>query len=386
MNNQNIKKIKNIAIIHPTLAYKGGAENVIISTVRECQKLDIKCSVYTNTLREDLTGEINQIQVPLVLNPLLFKKTAQFILDEIKHNSYDAIVMHNFPSSIFWGKVFDIACRQNIALPKIFWYCHEPSVRLYGSDEDSYNKLSKTLDPIARATMKLDKYGVSNVDYIFTNSVRTQKHVETVYNRESVVVYPCSDYDSVQSCDQDKKHFLHIGRIEKPKNIDIAINAFQRFLSISDDKSVQFLIAGKGRYEKYISEHIDKLNLQNNVKILGYISEEQKHDYIESAYAIVSIADKEPFGLNAIEAWAFGSTAIISRYSGAAEIVCHDKNAIVVEPRDEKSITNAMLCLVGDKSYRDNIYKNGSAIIKSQKFSAYSYTINLLAEIQKHID
>ncbi len=385
MNTQS--KIKNIAIIHPTLGYKGGAENVIISTVRECHKLGINVVMYTNTLREDLASEIKQIQVPIVLNPLVFGKSAKFILEQIEHNSYDAIIMHNFPASIFWGKVCNIASRKNITLPKSFWYCHEPSVRLYGSDEQMYKKLTKTLDWVARETMRLDKYGISKIDFILANSKRTQKHVAIVYGRESTVVYPCGDYDSVQnnsSNAKDKKYFLHIGRIEKPKNIDIAINAFKKFLEAGCDKSVEFIIAGKGRHEKYIAEHIEKLGLNGNVKMLGYISDEQKNDYITQAYSLISIADREPFGLSVLEAWAFGSTAIISEYSGAAEIVEHEKNAIVVAPHDENGIADYMAKIVGNQSYRESIYKNGRAIIESKKFTAYSHTVNVLSEIQKY--
>ncbi len=383
MNTQN--KIHNIAIIHPTLGYRGGAENVIISTVREFCKLGINSTVYTNTLREDLISEIAQIKTNITLNPLILNKTAKQLLNDISNKQYNAIIMHNFPAAIFWGKVCDLASRRNITLPNSFWYCHEPSVRLYGSDVAAYKKLAKTIDPIARATMKLDKHGVSNVGYIFANSCRTSEHVMTVYARESTVVYPCTDYDSVQSYAKDKKHFLCIGRIEKPKNIDIAINAFKKFLETSEDKSVEFIIAGKGRYEKQIAEHIAKRGLAGSVKMLGYISEEQKHEYISKAYALISLADNEPFGLSVVEAWVFGSTAIISKYSGASEVALHEQNAMIVDPHDENAIAGYMTNLVSDRSCREAMYKHGASIINSKRFAAGTHATNILAQVQKYM-
>ena len=372
-------KIKNIAILHPTLGYKGGAENLIIWAIKEWQKYNIKTIVYTARLRDDLINEIEQRYTNIKLNPFTLNKTANFILDSIA--DVDAVLIHNFPATIFWGKVYDIAKSKNIILPKSFWYCHEPSVRLYGSDECTYKKLQKTIDPIARYTMHLERYGISKVDKIFANSCRTQAHIKLVYNRESSVIYPCSPVDMIQSRNKNKKHFFYIGRIEKPKNIDIAIRCFKKFLDKSDDKSIKFFIAGKGRYENYIKSYIEKMDISNNVKMLGYITDEEKNNYIENAYALISIAEREPFGLNVIEAWAMNTTAIISKYCGAAEIVENNKNAISINVHDEKSIVDSMLHLVMDEAYRNSIYDNGLNIIESKKFSISVHAQTLLRNI-----
>jgi len=380
MSNLNVR---STAILHPTLGYKGGAENLIIWTIKEWQKYGIKSTVYTKVLRENLLDEVEQKYTKIELNPFSFTKTANFILDNIA--TFDAVLIHNFPAAIFWGKVYDIAKRKNIILPKSFWYCHEPSVRLYGSDEPTYKKLSKTIDPIARYTMKLDRYGVSKVDKIFANSKRTQAHVKLVYGRDSKVIYPCSNVDTMQSLNKNKKHFFYVGRIEKAKNIDIAILCFKNFLDMSDDKSIKFFIAGKGRYENYIKNYIKKINVSNSVEMLGYITDEQKYNYIKYSYALISIADREPFGLNIIEAWAMNSTSIISKYCGASEIAENNKNAIIVDVDDRASITNAMFRLTTDQIYRNSIYDNGRAMIESKKFSISAHANSLIKNIEDEL-
>ncbi len=170
-------------------------------------------------------------------------------------------------------------------------------MRLYGDNEITYNKLSKTLDPFARINKALDYKGVMAINKIFANSKRTAKHIALVYKRNATVIYPGFEFDinSEENITEQKKHFLYIGRIEKVKNIDIAIKCFKAFLEGSNDKSIKFLIAGKGSYQNNIAEFINKENMSENVKILGYISEEEKINYIKSAYSLISIADKEPF-------------------------------------------------------------------------------------------
>ena len=156
--------IKKIAILHPTFGYNGGAENVILATAKSLHNLNIETDIYTFKLRENIPNYIKQFKTDIVLNPLILGKTAKYLANNLIN--YDAILIHNFPATIFYGLAYNEAKKNNRKLPKSFWYCHEPSVRLYGNDDKSYKKLQKTWDIIARWTMRLDKLGVEKIDFI----------------------------------------------------------------------------------------------------------------------------------------------------------------------------------------------------------------------------
>ena len=160
----DLKNIKKIAILHPTFGYNGGAENVILATIESWHKIGIETNIYTYRLRDNIPSYIKQFKTDITLNPFLFNKSAKFLANELKN--YDAVLIHNFPAAIFFGLAYNYAEKNNIKLPKSFWYCHEPSVRLYGYDDESYKRLQKTWDIIARYTMHLDRLGVSKIDYI----------------------------------------------------------------------------------------------------------------------------------------------------------------------------------------------------------------------------
>ncbi|WP_300758533.1 glycosyltransferase family 4 protein [uncultured Brachyspira sp.] len=376
MNNYNIKKI---AVLHPTFGYNGGAENVILSSAEYWHSIGIETVIYTYRLRDNVPDYIKQIKTDITLNPFLFNKTSKFLTNELK--KYDAVLIHNFPAAIFFGLAYDYAKKNNIKLPKSFWYCHEPSVRLYGYDDESYKKLQKTLDIIARYTMHLDRLGVSKIDYIISNSIRTKESIKRVYDREAEVIYPCitSNIDFMEI--KESEHFLYIGRIEKPKNIENALSAFKILLENIDNKDLKFIIAGKGRHEKYLKNFVKKINLENNIIFKGFVSEEEKKELLNKSYALVMPAVNEPFGLTVIEALYCSCISIISNKSGVYEAV--KDYSISCNTENIEEIYKAMLLSYKDKEIKEKFLELSKSSIHN--FTVLSYSENMIKYIVKYL-
>ena len=376
MNNYNIKKI---AILHPTFGYNGGAENVILSSVEYWHSIGIETVIYTYRLRYNTPDYIKQIKTDITLNPFVFNKTSKFLANELKN--YDAVLIHNFPATIFFGLAYDYAKKNNIKLPKSFWYCHEPSVRLYGYDDESYKRLQKTFDIIARYTMHLDRLGVSKIDYIISNSIRTKEGIKRVYNREAEVIYPCitSNIDFLPI--KESEHFLYIGRIEKPKNIENALSAFKILLENIDNKDLKFIIAGKGRYEKYLKNFVKKINLEENIIFKGFVSEEEKKELLNKSYALVMPAINEPFGLTVIEALYCSCISIISNKSGVYEAV--KDYSISCNTENIEEIYKSMLLSYKDKGIKEKFLELSKSSIHN--FTVSSYSENIIKYIVKYL-
>lgn len=372
-------KIKKIAVLHPTFGYNGGAENVILSSSKFLYSIGIETYIYTHKLRENVPDYINQIKTDLTLNPFIFNKTAVFLSNELI--KYDAVLIHNFPATIFWGILYNYAYKNNIILPTSFWYCHEPSVRLYGSDEKSYKKLQNTLDIIARYTRYLDMNGIKKIDYIISNSRRTKDAVKRVYNRESKVIYPCIESLEINLSINEGKYFCYIGRIEKPKNLKNAVLAFKNLLEEIDNKKLKFIIAGKGRYENNLKKLVKKINMKNNIIFKGFITEEEKKNLLNHSYALVMPSINEPFGLTAVEALYYSSISIISNKSGVYEVIKDYSISCNTENIDE--ITKSMILIYNDKNIKKNILNSSEKILKN--FTVSSYSANLVKYMENNL-
>lgn len=375
MNN----KLKKLAILHPTFGYNGGAENVILSFSKYCHSIDIDITIYTYKLRENIESYIKQVKTDITLNPFIFNKTAKMLANELK--GYDAVLIHNFPATIFYGLAFKYAEKNNIKLPKSFWYCHEPSVRLYGYDDESYKKLQKTWDIVARYTMYLDRLGVSKIDYIMSNSLRTAEGIKRVYNRKSETIYPCITNTKEIISPNTGKYFVYIGRIEKPKNIENAILAFKSLLEKIDDKDLKFIIAGKGRHEKYLKDLVQKINAENNIIFKGFVSEEEKEELLNNSYALVMPAVNEPFGLTVIEALYSSCISIISNKSGVYEAVKDCSICCNMEITNE--ITDAMLLVYRDINIKNKLLNVSKPILNI--FTVSEYSKNVIKYIENHL-
>ncbi|ACN83047.1 glycosyltransferase family 4 protein [Brachyspira hyodysenteriae] len=374
-----MNNIKKLAILHPTFGYNGGAENVILAFSKYCHSLNIEITIYTYRLRDDVPNYIKQIKTDIKLNPFTFNKTAKFLINELIN--YDAVLIHNFPATIFFGLASKYAQRNNIKLPKSFWYCHEPSVRLYGHDDESYKKLQKTWDIIARYTMYLDRLGVGKIDYIMSNSIRTKEAVKRVYNREAEVIYPCiTDTENIIPINEGK-HFVYVGRIEKPKNLENAIIAFKSFIEKIEDKELKFIIAGKGRHENNLKKLTEKLNINNNIIFKGFVSDEEKKELLNKSYALVMPAINEPFGLTVIEALYSSCISIISNKSGVYEVVKDLSIGCNMENTDE--IVNSMSLAYKDKNIKNEIINSSKTILDI--FTVPSYSENVIKYIVNHL-
>ena len=370
--------IKKIAILHPTFGYNGGAENVILSTAQSFYNFNIETDIYTYKLRENVPDFIKQFKTNIYLNPLIFNKTAKYLANNLIN--YDAILIHNFPATIFYWLAYNEAKKNNKKLPKSFWYCHEPSVRLYGYDDKSYQKLQKTLDIIARLTMHFDKLGVEKIDYIIANSIRTKNAIKRVYGREAKVIYPCIAQNNIMPINISE-HFIYIGRIEKPKNLKNAIISFKKLLEKTDNKNLKFIIAGKGRYEKYLKNFVNNLGINNNIIFKGYVSEEEKKDLLNKSYALVMPAVNEPFGLTVIEAFYSSCISIISNLSGVYEVA--KDYSISCDMKDINSITNAMLKVYEDENIKKELTKSSKEILDT--FTPVQYSKNILEYIKNNL-
>lgn len=382
----NIKtKIKKIAILHPTFGYNGGAENVILAMAKSLYNLNIETDIYTYKLRENVPDYIKQFKTDIVLNPLIFNKTAKYLANNLIN--YDAIIIHNFPATIFYGLAYNQIKKSNrknnrkIKLPKSFWYCHEPSVRLYGNDDKSYKKLQKTWDIVARYTMRLDRIGVEKIDYIMANSVRTKNAVKRVYNRDAEVIYPCITQNNYEMSISESEHFVYIGRLEKPKNLEKAILSFKKLLDSLDNKDLKFIIAGKGRYEKKLKNFAKKLEIDKNIIFKGYVSDKEKKDLLNKSYALIMPAINEPFGLTVIEAINSSCISIISNLSGVYEVA--KDYSISCDMNDVDSIANSMLKVYKNKNIKKELIESSKEILHN--FTPYQYTTNILEYIKNRL-
>ncbi len=153
-----------------------------------------------------------------------------------------------------------------------------------------------------------------------------------------------------------KKIIFAVGRLVTYKGFDHLVEA-ARYLS--DEYLI--LIAGKGPEEENLLATIARYNLEERVQLLGYISEEEKYAYFESAkvFSLPSITRAEAFGVVLVEAMAFGKPIVLSDIQGSGMnwVNMDGVTGLQVEPKNPEALAQAIEKITTD----ERLYQEFSA-------------------------
>ncbi len=143
-------------------------------------------------------------------------------------------------------------------------------------------------------------------------------------------------------------YFLHVSNDEPRKNLPRIIDAFRQLRKSHD---VELLL-------KLPADKAEKYSGMDGVKtICGLLSTEDLADLYRNALGFVFPSLYEGFGMPILEAMASGCPVITSNVSACPEVA--GDAALIVDPRDEGVLFDAMRTLYQDKSTRDRLVEAG---------------------------
>ena len=165
---------------------------------------------------------------------------------------------------------------------------------------------------------------------------------------------------------------LFIGRLHPLKGIEVLLKAIPYV--IKEKRNVEFVFIGPGDSKRYI-RFACKLDISDRVIFLGFVDEHTKIGAIDSSVCLVlpSICDYvEVYSLVISEAWARGKPVVASSVGEIPYRVKHMTNGILVPPRDPKSIAEAILKLLEDRTLAEKMGLEGKKKLKMWNEVAYT--------------
>jgi len=120
-----------------------------------------------------------------------------------------------------------------------------------------------------------------------------------------------------------KKLVLLVGRIVKEKNYPLIVEAAKRVRR----QDVRFLIVGRGPYSAELQREIERLGVQDRVRLAGFILDRRKLVDIYNAADVFAFPSPfETQGLVHLEAMACGTPACVLEGTAPAEAIENGKN------------------------------------------------------------
>jgi glycosyltransferase involved in cell wall biosynthesis len=136
--------------------------------------------------------------------------------------------------------------------------------------------------------------------------------------------------------------FVYLGRLKKYKRVDIVIRAFAG-LNVPE---ATLEIAGTGDYRARLEGLVKSLDLNDRVKFLGLIPEEEKVHFLRRAWASALASPKEGWGISNLEAAACGTPVIAANSPGIRESVVDGETGFLVPQNDPQAMAAAMRGIV----------------------------------------
>jgi len=172
-------------------------------------------------------------------------------------------------------------------------------------------------------------------------------------------------------CD-GKMNILFVGRLEKRKGLNYLLKAYKQVKR--DIPESRLIVVGPGtrlrrKYETEVME--SKLK---DVVFVGYVSRNDLPRYYKTADVFCAPATGwESFGMVLLEAMAMGKPVVASNIQGYANVVTHGVEGLLVPPKDEEKLAQALTSLMTDQTLRQQIGARG-------KFKAQEYGWELIAK------
>lgn len=175
-----------------------------------------------------------------------------------------------------------------------------------------------------------------------------------------------------------KSYFLAVGTLEPRKNLITAIRAYA-LLPDALRKNFPFVIAGaKGWLNEGFQIEAQKLVDKGQIRILGYVADEDLPRLYSSAVCLIYPSVYEGFGLPPLEAMACALPVVTSNVASLPEVV--GDAAITLDPHDVIMLRDAMLDIVEGPELQARLSEQ--SIIQARKFS-WQLTAEKTVEVYK---
>ncbi len=226
----------------------------------------------------------------------------------------------------------------------------------------------------------LEKWIYHEADVIIAVSEYTRKILEEQYGIPAQRIQVIHNGTAPVSSRKIAKTFpetliLFLGRLTYQKAPELFLQIAQRVLR--QNPKTRFVLAGKGEKTAELITQTSQAKMGDKVHFTGHLEREKIHELLSMTDIFVMPSISEPFGLVALEAAQFGIPCVLSRNSGAAEVLPH---AFVADPQNMAEWVEIILQLSYQHALRSTVAEKQ---LNDLKALTWSESVEKLLEVMR---
>lgn len=181
-----------------------------------------------------------------------------------------------------------------------------------------------------------------------------------------------------------KVNILFVGRLEKRKGLRYLVGAFTRLKW--QYPYLRLIVVGPGNPDQESILRLAACGV-GDVVFVGGVSYADLPRYYHSAHIFCAPAiGKESFGIVLLEAMAAGVPIVASAIEGYRFVVRHEREALLVPPRDEEALAAALRRLVDDASLRRYLVEQGYQRVQEFRWESVAQRVlDYYCEVQERV-
>ncbi|WP_440880898.1 glycosyltransferase family 4 protein [Tenacibaculum sp. C7A-26P2] len=307
------------------------------------------------------------------------------MIDELKKINVDCYVIETLkPFDIrIWKKVKKLAKKLNIelihahgsrAMSNSFWASKALKIPIiYTVHGWSFHKTDKPW--IYKIKSIIESFLTKQASLTICVSKSNQQEGEKNFQLENSVVIengidlnkfnPNKEYRNLKlslQIDTTKSIVIYLSRLTKQKDPLTMIKSMQNIVEATNN--IILIIVGDGEMRNTCEQFVKELNLTDFVIFLGF-----RHDIASllnnsDIYCLPSLWEGLPIGL--LEAMSMEKPCIATSVDGNKEVIIHNYNGILIEPKNHRQLSEQILNLHLNKNLRDKLAINAKNTIKTK--------------------
>lgn len=201
-------------------------------------------------------------------------------------------------------------------------------------------------------------------DCVIVLSEVWKRNFENIFNHKNIVVVnngiDIKQYEEGKSIDK-KDNFLFLGKIVKAKGVYDLVSAIEQI--IEKYPNILVYMAGEGETNQ-LEQIINKKNLNNNIKLVGWIDFETKLKLLKDVSTVILPSYNEGLPMALLEGMASGKVVIGTNVGGIPELIEEGINGFVIEPGDINELSKSIIKIIDDNELVEKISQNNIKKIK----------------------
>ena len=355
----------HILFVIDQLCESGGAERVLLNTIRLLPKDRFRCSLMTFTIDTGLQL-FQSLPCPHFVCPLrrTYDRTALKTIFKIRKflKTENVRIVHTFhETSDLWAGLIS-----KIGGNRILVSSRRDMGFLRSAKHDiGYRFMNPVFDLVLTVSDQVRRFCIEK------DGLSPQK-VLTLYNgievEKTAYRYGVEGLRTQLDINDKAPLVVTVGNIRPVKGIDVLVETAGKV--VRQDPTAVFVMIGRNSDPTYfckVQDRVQQLGIQRNVKFLG--ESEKILSYLPQCDVFFLPSRSEGFSNALIEAMACGLPCAATRVGGNAEAIEEGRSGYLVENEDAEAAADRILRLLRDPELAKKMGKAGREIIET-KFTA----------------